>query len=77
MVADSPKTIAETLPLSLYLAVKDYTRITDEEREAIECSQSEFPCLAWVRVKKDKYRGDLALVFEQLPSGVISVLIAP
>ncbi|KAG1730044.1 hypothetical protein EDD22DRAFT_853049 [Suillus occidentalis] len=72
MVADSPKTIAEALPLSLYLAVKDYIHIMDKEREAVERSWSEFPYPAWVRVKKDKYRGDLALVFEQLPSGVVS-----
>lgn len=77
VVADSPKTIAGSLPLSLDLAVKDYVRITEEEREAVERSQSEFPYPAWVRIKKDKYKGDLAQIFEQLPNGAVSVLIVP
>ncbi|KAG2028667.1 hypothetical protein BDR03DRAFT_1019500 [Suillus americanus] len=36
VVADSPKTISQTLPLSLYLAMKDYTHAKDEEREAVK-----------------------------------------
>ncbi|KAG1885840.1 uncharacterized protein F5891DRAFT_1201663 [Suillus fuscotomentosus] len=75
VVADSPKTIAESLPTSLCLAVKDYIRITQEEHEAVERSQFEFPIPAWVRIKKDKYRGDLAQVFENLPNGAVAVLI--
>ncbi|KAG1760183.1 hypothetical protein EDD22DRAFT_848661 [Suillus occidentalis] len=38
VVADSPKTIAHSLPLSLYAAVKKYSHITDEERGAVERS---------------------------------------
>lgn len=75
VVADSPKTIGEALPLSLYLTVKQYTRIAEEEREAVERSQSELPNPAWVRIKNGKYRGDIALVFEQLPNGIVAVLI--
>ncbi|KAG1907980.1 uncharacterized protein F5891DRAFT_974570 [Suillus fuscotomentosus] len=75
VVADSPKTITKSLPTSLCLAVKDYIHITQEEHEAVECSQFEFPIPAWVRIKKDKYRGDLAQVFENLPNGAVAVLI--
>jgi hypothetical protein len=75
VVADSPKMITGSLPLSLYLAVKDYIRITEEEHEVVEHSQSKFPFPAWVRIKKDKYKGDLAQIFEQLPNGAVSVLI--
>ncbi|KAG2357559.1 hypothetical protein BDR07DRAFT_1490590 [Suillus spraguei] len=75
MVADCPKTTGKTLPLSLYLAVKQYTRIAEEEHEAVERSQSELPNLAWVRIKNSKYRGNIALVFKQLPNGIVAVLI--
>ncbi|KAG1836179.1 hypothetical protein DFJ58DRAFT_847121 [Suillus subalutaceus] len=75
VVADSPKTVAKSLPLSLYLAVKQYTLVTEEERGAVERSQSEFPNPAWVRVKNGPYRGDTALVFEQLPNGIVAILI--
>ncbi|KAG1856567.1 hypothetical protein C8R48DRAFT_775969 [Suillus tomentosus] len=75
VVADSPATIAKSLPLSLYLAVKEYSRIAEEEREAVERTQSEFPQQAWVRIKGSKYRGDIAQVFEQLPNGLVAVLI--
>ncbi|KAG1889590.1 uncharacterized protein F5891DRAFT_1198655 [Suillus fuscotomentosus] len=70
VVADSPVTIAKSLPLSLYLAVKEYSRIAMEER-----TQSEFPQQAWVRIKGSKYRGDIAQVFEQLPNGLVTVSI--
>ncbi|KAG2090476.1 uncharacterized protein F5147DRAFT_658146 [Suillus discolor] len=77
VVADSPKTITESLPTSLYLAMKDYICIMQEEREAVERPQFEFPIPAWVRIKKDKYRGNLAQVFENLPNGAVMVLIGP
>ncbi|KAG1867358.1 hypothetical protein F4604DRAFT_1927661 [Suillus subluteus] len=75
MVVDSPKTVAKSLPLSLYLAVKQYTLITEEEHGAVERSQSEFPNPAWVRVKNGPYRGNTVLVFEQLPNDIVAVLI--
>ncbi|KAG1806366.1 uncharacterized protein HD556DRAFT_1436340 [Suillus plorans] len=75
VVVDSPATIAKSLPLSLYLAVKEYSRIAKEEHEAVECTQSKFPQQAWVRIKDSKYRGDIAQVFEQLPNGLVAVLI--
>lgn len=75
VVADSPRTIATSLSLSLYLAVKQYTLIAEEEREAVERSQSELPNPAWVRIKNGKYKGDIALVFEQMPTGLVAVLI--
>jgi hypothetical protein len=75
VVADSPRMITKSLPLSLYLAVKQYTHIMEEEREAVECSQFEFPNPVWVRIKRDKYKGDLAQVFENLPNGAVAVLI--
>ncbi|KAG2115475.1 hypothetical protein DEU56DRAFT_761668 [Suillus clintonianus] len=64
MVADSPKTIAKSLPFSLYLAVKQYVRISDEEREVVECSYNKLPNPTWVRIKHGKYQGDIAQVFD-------------
>ncbi|KAG2108279.1 uncharacterized protein F5147DRAFT_773866 [Suillus discolor] len=75
MVADSPKTIAESLPSSLHLAVKDYTRIAEEEREAVERTQFELPNPAWLRIKSGEYRGNVAQVFEHLPNSVVAVLV--
>lgn len=78
IVADSPKTIAESLSSSLYLAVKQYVRISDEERGAVERSLRKFPCPAWVRVKHGKYKGDIAQVFDSdLPNDFIAVLVPP
>ncbi|KAG2122206.1 hypothetical protein BD769DRAFT_1746834 [Suillus cothurnatus] len=51
VVADSPKTIADSLPLSLYIAVKRYSRITDEERGAVERSRTTLPNPAWETVE--------------------------
>ncbi|KAG2107664.1 uncharacterized protein F5147DRAFT_774111 [Suillus discolor] len=43
VVADSPKTIADSLPSSLYLAVKQYVHISDDKREEVECSYCKLP----------------------------------
>ncbi|KAG1729930.1 hypothetical protein EDB19DRAFT_1832236 [Suillus lakei] len=75
VVAGSPKTIGKSLPLSLYLAVKQYTHIVEEECQAVKCSPSELPNPLWVRIKNSPYRGNIALVFEQLPNGIVAVLI--
>jgi hypothetical protein len=75
VVVDCPKTIAESLPLSLYLAVKNYTFISDEERAVVERFQSALPHPAWLRIRSGEYRGDMAQTFEQSPNGLIKVLI--
>ncbi|KAG1823064.1 hypothetical protein EV424DRAFT_1346538 [Suillus variegatus] len=78
VVADSPRTIAKSLPFSLYLAVKQYVRISDEEREVVERSCSKLPNPAWVRIKHGKYKGDLGQVFDSdLPNGFVAVLVPP
>ncbi|KAG2113777.1 uncharacterized protein F5147DRAFT_650196 [Suillus discolor] len=70
-----PKTIAESLPSLLDLAVKDYTRIAEEEREAVKRTQFELHNPAWLRIKSGKYRGNVAQVFEHLPNSVVAVLV--
>lgn len=70
IVADSPKTIADTLPFSLYHAVTQYVRIPEEEHEVVEHSQVMLPNPAWVKIKHDKYKGYIGRVFK---SGKISL----
>ncbi|KAG0698977.1 hypothetical protein DFH29DRAFT_877626 [Suillus ampliporus] len=78
LVADSPKTIAKSLSLSLYLTMKKYIYIPDEEREVVERSCATFPNPAWVRFKHDKYKGDIAQVFDSdLPNDFVVVLVPP
>lgn len=80
MVADSPKTISESLPISHSLAVKQYIRISQEEREAVERNvpRSKLPSPAWVRIKYSKYKGDIAYVFDSDSSNdFVEVLIPP
>jgi hypothetical protein len=78
VVADSPKTIAKSLPFSLYLAVRQYVRISDEEREVVERSYNKLPNPAWVKIKRGKYQGDIAQVFDSdLPDGFVAVLVPP
>ncbi|KAG1872153.1 hypothetical protein F4604DRAFT_1925747 [Suillus subluteus] len=64
VVSDSPRTIASSLPSSHKLSVKDYHRISDEERLAVESSTIKFPNPSWVRVKSGKYRGAIGYVFD-------------
>ncbi|KAG1836146.1 hypothetical protein DFJ58DRAFT_847138 [Suillus subalutaceus] len=78
VVADSPKTISKSLPFSLYLAVKQYVCILDEECEVVEHSYNKLPNLAWVKIKCGKYQGDIAQVFDSdLLNGFIAVLVPP
>ncbi|KAG2744347.1 hypothetical protein P692DRAFT_20745766, partial [Suillus brevipes Sb2] len=78
VLADSPKAISDSLPFSLYLAVKQYVRISDEEREAVERSHRKIPNPAWVRIKHEKYKGDIAQVFDSdLPNDFVAVLVPP
>ncbi|KAG1891580.1 uncharacterized protein F5891DRAFT_986769 [Suillus fuscotomentosus] len=64
VVSDSPKTIASSLPASHKLSVKDYHRISDEERVAVEHSTIKFPNPSWVRVKSGMYKGVIGYVFD-------------
>jgi ribosomal protein L24 len=78
VVADSSKTIADALPFSLYLAVKKYVIVSDEERQVVERSCRKLPNPAWVRFKHDKYKGDIAQVFDSnLPNDMVAVLVPP
>ncbi|KAG2050580.1 hypothetical protein BDR06DRAFT_974351 [Suillus hirtellus] len=64
IVADSPKTIADSLPLSLYAAIKKYSHIMDEECGAVEQSQSTLPNPVWMRIKHGKYKGYIGRIFK-------------
>ncbi|KAG1794535.1 uncharacterized protein HD556DRAFT_1474554 [Suillus plorans] len=78
VVADSPRTIAASLPTSHAFAVKQYLRISDEEREAVDGSCSNLPNPAWVRIKYGQYKGDIGYVFDSDQSnGLIAILIPP
>ncbi|KAG0691716.1 hypothetical protein DFH29DRAFT_883868 [Suillus ampliporus] len=66
VVADSPRTIAASLPPS-----------HKEERQAVEHSHSKLPNPGWVRIKYGKYKGDIGYVFDSDQSnGLVSILIA-
>ncbi|KAG2085237.1 uncharacterized protein F5147DRAFT_782149 [Suillus discolor] len=75
VVSDSPKTIAESLPSSLHLAVKEYICVTDAEREAVQCSRSKLHDPAWVRITNGKYKDNVGRVFKS-EDGFVQVLIA-
>ncbi|KAG1865675.1 hypothetical protein C8R48DRAFT_772675 [Suillus tomentosus] len=78
VVADSPRTIAASLPSSHAFAVKRYIRISEEEREAVNGSVSKLPHPAWVRVRYGKHKGDIGYVFDSDQSnGLIAILIPP
>ncbi|KAG1879005.1 uncharacterized protein F5891DRAFT_1204399 [Suillus fuscotomentosus] len=78
VVADSPKTISESLPISHSLAMKQYIRILQEECEAVERPRSKLPSPAWVRITYSKYKGDIAYVFDSDSSNdFVEVLIPP
>ncbi|KAG1895209.1 uncharacterized protein F5891DRAFT_984416 [Suillus fuscotomentosus] len=77
VVADSPKAISTSLPASHSFAVKQYIRISDEERQAVEHLRSKLPDPGWVRIKYGKYKGDMGYVFDSDQSnGFVTVLIA-
>ncbi|KAG2129750.1 hypothetical protein DEU56DRAFT_915012 [Suillus clintonianus] len=76
VVADSPKTICDSLPTSHSLSVKQCLRITDAEREAVEGSLFQLPGPAWVKVKHGPHRGYIGRVESQTESSV-KVLIPP
>lgn len=78
MVSDSPKTIAASLPASHSLSVKQYIRIPEEEREAVELSYSKLPSPGWVKIKQGKYKGGIGYVFDSEQSnGFVAVLVPP
>ncbi|KAG2139300.1 hypothetical protein DEU56DRAFT_912143 [Suillus clintonianus] len=77
VVSDSPRTIASSLPSSHKLSVKDYHRISDEERIAVENSEIKFPNPSWVRVKSGMYKGAIGYVFDPDQSDLfVDVLVA-
>jgi ribosomal protein L24 len=78
VVADSPRAIMASLPISHAFAVKQYLRVPDDEREAVERSGSKLPSPAWVRIKHGKYKGDIGYVLNSDPSNhLIAILIPP
>jgi ribosomal protein L24 len=78
VVADSPRTITASLPTSHAFAVKQYTRISEEERRAVDGSVSKLPNPAWVRIKCGKHKSDIGYVFDPDPSnGLIAILVPP
>ncbi|KAJ8587290.1 hypothetical protein M405DRAFT_316926 [Rhizopogon salebrosus TDB-379] len=78
VAAESPNTIAESLPSSHAPAVREYTCISEEELNAVMRSRSTFPHPAWVRIKRGRYNGDIGYVFDSDQSnGLVGVLIPP
>ncbi|KAG1897446.1 uncharacterized protein F5891DRAFT_982629 [Suillus fuscotomentosus] len=78
VVADSPRTITASLPISHTFAVKQYLRISEDEREAVERSCSKLPSPAWVRIKHGNYKGDIGYVLDSDPlNHLIAILIPP
>jgi ribosomal protein L24 len=77
VVSDSPRTIISSLPPSHKSSVKDYNRISDEERVAVEHSTIKFPNPSWVRVKSGMYKGVIGYVFDPDQSDLfVDVLVA-
>jgi len=78
VVADSPRAIMASLPISHAFAVKQYLRVPDDERKAVEHSGSKLPSPAWVRIKHGKYKGNIGYVLNSNPSNhLIAILIPP
>ncbi|KAG1845074.1 hypothetical protein C8R48DRAFT_780081 [Suillus tomentosus] len=79
VVSDSPKTIASFLPTAHKQSVRDYLRISDEERQAVERERPKLPNPGWVRiVQRGKYKGDIGYVYDSEQSDdFVAVLISP
>ncbi|KAG1889783.1 uncharacterized protein F5891DRAFT_1198371 [Suillus fuscotomentosus] len=78
VVSESPKTISAHLPPSHNLLVREYLRISEEEREAVECSNVKLPNPLWVRIKHGKYKDTIAYVFDSEESNsFVKVLVPP
>lgn len=78
VVADSPRTIMASLPISHTFTVKQYLRISEDEREAVERSCSNLPSPAWVRIKHGNYKGDIGYILDSDPlNHLIAILIPP
>ncbi|KAG1791228.1 uncharacterized protein HD556DRAFT_1445494 [Suillus plorans] len=83
IVSESPRAIASSLPISHKLSVKDYLRISDEERAIVEHPQSQLSSPGWVRIIRGKYKDTMAYVTDlksanESPSGhpLVWVLVA-
>ncbi|KAG1851801.1 hypothetical protein C8R48DRAFT_777751 [Suillus tomentosus] len=69
VVSESPRAIASSLPTSHRLSVKDYFRISDEERAVVEHPQSQLPSSpGWVRIIRGKYKNAMAYVTNLKPA---------
>ncbi|KAG1729540.1 hypothetical protein EDD22DRAFT_853119 [Suillus occidentalis] len=78
VVSDSPRMISASLPPSHSLSVREYQRISEEEREAVECLNIKLPQPSWVRIKHGKYKDTIAYVFNSEQSNLfVEVLVPP
>lgn len=79
VVSDSPKTIASFLSTAHKQSVRDYLRISDEERQAVERARPKLPNPGWVRImQRGKYKGDIGYVYDSKQSDdFVAVLIPP
>jgi transcription elongation factor len=58
--------------------VREYLRISEEEREAVERANVKLPNPSWVRIKHGKYKGAIAYVFDSEQSSFfVKVLVPP
>lgn len=77
-MSDSPKSISSFLSTAYRFSVRDYLRVSDGEREAVERARPKLPNPGWVRITQGKYKGDIGYVYdsEQL-NDFVAVLIPP
>ncbi|KAG1881538.1 hypothetical protein C8R48DRAFT_766558 [Suillus tomentosus] len=74
VVADSPRSVCDSLPASHGLTVKQCLRITDAECEAVVGSLFQLPSPAWVRIRHGPHRGSIGRV-ESQTENLVKVLI--
>ncbi|KAG1777244.1 hypothetical protein EV702DRAFT_1197572 [Suillus placidus] len=78
VVSDSLKSISSFLSTAHGLSIRDYLRIPDEEREAVERARPKLPNPGWVRITQGKYRGDIGYVYDSKQlNDFVAVLIPP
>lgn len=78
IISDSPRTILQSLPDSHSSCVIRWERISEEESELLDRASLKLPNPCWVRIKRGKYKGDIAYVFDpDQTSDFVSVLTPP
>ncbi|KAG1759388.1 hypothetical protein EDD22DRAFT_849256 [Suillus occidentalis] len=79
VVSNSPKTITSFLSTAHKQSVRDYLRISDEERQVVEHARPKLPNPGWVRImQRGKYKGDIGYVYDSKQSDdFVAVLIPP